>query len=85
MTLPYTLNLLDLACTLYALSLGASELNPFMQNVPLMVAYKTIIVGLLCWWLSSRPERIARLGLNLCTAVYAAVCTYHIFGLIGGT
>ena len=30
----YPLNLLDLALTLYALSLGCTELNPLMRSVP---------------------------------------------------
>lgn len=75
----YSLNILDLLFTLYALSLGAVELNPLMQCVPIMVVYKTIVVGALCWWLRSETFAI-----RLLTAVYAAVCTYHIFGLIGG-
>lgn len=79
----YALNLLDLAFTLYALHNGATECNPLMRHVPTMIVYKTIIVGVLCWWLSRRPERAARAGLTLCTAVYAAVCTYHLL-LIGG-
>lgn len=81
---PYTLNLLDLCCTLYALNHGSRELNPLMQSVPLMAAYKVIIVGLLLRWLRSRPERIARLGLTLCTAVYAAVCIYHLIYITKG-
>lgn len=82
----YPLNLLDLALTLYALSLGCTELNPLMQSIPIMVAYKVIIVGAACWWISHRRERIARVGLNLCTAVYAATCVYHFYYLflIGG-
>lgn len=82
----YPLNLLDLLLTLYALSLGCTELNPLLQSIPIMVSYKVIIVGAACWWLSKRPERIARVGLNLCTAVYAATCAYHFYYLflIGG-
>lgn len=79
----YALNLLDLFFTLYALNHGASELNPLMQSIPVMVFYKTVFVGVLIWWLRSRQERVARLGLTLCTAVYAAVCTYHLL-MIGG-
>ena len=44
----YTLNLLDLAFTLYALAHGGVELNPLMRCVPIMIAYKTVIVGALC-------------------------------------
>jgi hypothetical protein len=82
----YPLNLFDLALTLYALSLGCTELNPIMQSVPLMVAYKVIIVGGLCWWLSRRTERVAKVGLNLCTVIYGGLCIYHLYGIymIGG-
>lgn len=81
MRVPYILNLIDLCLTLHALSLGVEEANPFMQSVPIMVFYKIVIVGGLLWWLSRRPERIARLGLRLCTAVYAALAFYHLTGL----
>ena len=82
----YTLNLIDLLCTLYVLSLGCTELNPLMQSVPVLVVYKVIVVGGLLWWLSGRPERTARIGLLICTAVYTALCIYHFYGLlmIGG-
>ena len=91
----YPLNLLDLALTLYALSIGCTELNPLMQSVPLMVAYKVIIVGGLCWWLGAvgkdisaptKTRTLAKVGLNLCTAVYGGLCIYHLYGIymIGG-
>lgn len=74
----YVLNLLDLACTLYALSIGCTELNPLMQSIPIMVIFKVVIVGALCWWLSKRTEPLARWGLWLCTAVYGVLALYHI-------
>lgn len=84
----YPLNLLDLALTLYALSLGCTELNPLMQSVPLMVTYKVIIVGGLCWVLHHFREstKLAKVGLNLCTVIYGGLCIYHFYGLlrIGG-
>ena len=78
---PYLLNLLDLVFTLYALSINLQELNPLMQHLPTMLFYKVVLVGVLCWWLSKRPERIARLGLQLCTIIYGCLCVYHIYGL----
>ena len=69
----YALNLLDLALTLRALRHGATEINPLMRCIPVMVAYKTIVVGVLCWWLMGRSEPIARFWLKAITAVYAAV------------
>lgn len=82
----YALNLFDLACTLYVLSMGAVEMNPMMSSVPVMVVYKLAVVGLLLAWLSRRREKLARVGLRLCTAVYAALALYHLICLfwIGG-
>lgn len=78
----YALNLIDLACTLYALSLGAVELNPLMRSVTVMVAYKVVIVGALLWWLSTRRERAARYALCAAAAVYGAVDVYHIINIL---
>lgn len=82
----YVLNLIDLACTLYAISIGATELNPLMRCVPLMMVYKLVVVGLLAAWLSRQQERVARLGLRLCTAAYTILACYHVICLllIGG-
>lgn len=77
----YTLNLLDLAFTLYALRHGAVELNPLMQCVPVMVAHKTLVTGALCLWLSKRTEPLARYGLWLITAVYAGICGWHLINI----
>ena len=77
----YLLNLLDLAFTLCALSIGATECNPLMRCVPVMVTYKVLAVGGLCWWLSHRTEPIARWGIRGCTAVYGALTLWHIMFL----
>lgn len=75
----YLLNLFDLAFTLYALSHGASEANPFMRNVPTMIFYKVFVVGVLCWVLAKLKARDA---LKFCTAVFAAVNVWHIFNIL---
>lgn len=82
----YTLNLLDLFCTLWALQHGATELNPLMRCFSVLVVYKLVVVGLLTAWLSRRREWIARLGLRLCTAAYTILACYHVICLllIGG-
>ncbi len=77
----YLLNLFDLFCTLYAVRHGGVELNPLMQSVPIMIAYKVIAVGGLLWWMSHRAEPIARWGMRGCTAVYGALCIYHLINL----
>ncbi len=77
----YILNLFDLICTLHALSLGATELNPLMRCVPIMIAYKVVAVGGLCWWLSHCTEPLARWGIRGCTAVYGALALWHIMFL----
>lgn len=78
----YTLNLLDLAFTLYALKHGGVELNPAMRCVPIMIAYKTVIVGALCLWLTKRTEPLAKYGLWAITAVYAGIIIWHLANLI---
>lgn len=80
--IPYILNLVDLAATLHALRHGAVELNPLMQYPPIMIVYKVVGVGLLCWWLAGRRERLARIGLGIATAVYAAVDLWHIINIV---
>lgn len=77
----YLLNLLDLTFTLHALKHGAVELNPLMRNIPVMVFFKVFVVGLLCLFLESRPEPIARWGLRIGAAVYAAVNIWHIVNI----
>ena len=77
----YALNILDLALTLHAIKHGAVELNPLMRNIPVMVFFKVFVVGLLCLFLDSRPEPLARLGLRIGTVVYAAVNIWHIVNI----
>ena len=77
----YILNLFDLLFTLHALSHGAVELNPLMQNVPMMIFAKTFLVGALCWWLSKRKEIIAKIGLWVCMAYFGAINLWHIWNL----
>lgn len=78
----YTLNLLDLFFTLWALRHGAEELNPLMRSAPVMVCYKVIIVWALLWWLSRQREKAARYALCVATVVYGAVCLWHAIGLL---
>ena len=78
----YILNLIDMACTLYALSIGATELNPLMRCVPVMVCYKVGAVWGLLWWLSTRRERAARYALYVAAAVYGAVDVYHMINIL---
>lgn len=78
----YTLNLLDLFCTLWALRHGAVELNPLMRSVTVMVGYKVVIVWVLLWWLSTRRERAARYALYVAVVVYGAVDVYHIINIL---
>lgn len=77
----YLLNLLDLLFTLHALRHGAVELNPLMQCVPVMAVYKLAVMALLLWWLSRRPERLARYALTGAAALYGAVDAYHLLNL----
>lgn len=81
-TTAYTLNLLDLFCTLWALRHGAVELNPLMRSVTVMVVYKVIVVWALLWWLSRQRERAARYALYVAAAVYGAVDVYHMINIL---
>lgn len=96
---PYLLNLCDLFLTLHAIQHGGVELNPLLKNTAVMVVWKVVGVGVLCWLLSKLATKdastvtkiasknaslIAKHGLRLCTAVYAAVCIYHFFFIFGG-
>lgn len=79
---PYTLNLLDLTLTLYAISHGALELNPLMRCIPLQVVYKVIVVGALCFVLCRlRRYKAARYGLWAITAVYAGIIIWHLINI----
>lgn len=77
----YLLNLLDLLLTLHALRHGAVELNPLLQSVPVMIFCKVFVVGALCWWLSKSEEKIARVGLKICTVWFAVIDVWHIFNI----
>ena len=81
---PYLLNLLDLCFTLYALTHGGVELNPLMRCVPVMVAWKVVGVGVMCWLLSKLATnlKVARYGLQVCTAIYILTNLWHIVNLI---
>lgn len=80
----YILNLFDLCCTLHAVSRGATELNPLMRNIPVMVAWKVLGVGIFCWVLNHFAKggnMVARWGMRICTAAFAAVDLWHIANL----
>lgn len=80
----YILNLFDLVCTLYVMSIGVGELNPLFRDphtIPVMIFCKVFLVGGLLWWLSHRTERIAHIGLKVCSAAYAAVAVWHLTGI----
>ena len=80
----YILNLFDLVCTLYVMSIGVGELNPLFrdpQAIPAMIVCKVFLVGGLLWWLSQRTERIAHIGLRVCAVAYVAVTAWHLTGI----
>lgn len=88
---PYLLNLADLFLTLYALHHGGVELNPLMQSLPVMVAWKTVGCGVLCWMLQvlAKDKRVptkakhkARWGLKICSAAFAAACINNLLFIL---
>lgn len=78
----YTLNLFDLACTMYALENGVEELNPLMRNVPFMIFYKVIVMYWLLVWLAGRKEKVAKYGMAVMTVVYTFVAVWHCASII---
>jgi hypothetical protein len=74
----YILNLLDLTLTLYAISHGAIELNPLMQNIPFQIFYKIFVIGFLLLLLHKLK---ANKGIALCGVVYGGIDLYHIYNL----
>lgn len=86
---PYLLNLCDLFLTLYALDNGGVELNPLMQSVPVMVGWKVVGVGVLCWFINKQTKSankqtalLAYFGISLCTSIYILTNLWHIVNLI---
>lgn len=73
----YILNLIDLMCTLYVINIGVPELNPLMQNIPFMIFYKIIIIGLLLLYLNKTNLKIAKYGIQICTVIYGLLVMYH--------
>ena len=85
----YALNIADLALTLHALSHGGVELNPLLQNPAVMVAWKVVGVGVMCWFLdkqtkseNKRTSLLAYLGISLCTSIYTLTNLWHVANLI---
>lgn len=76
----YALNLIDLVFTLHALECGAVEANPLVQSVPIMIIYKTFIIGALCAWLYKQN---AKKALCFCSLAYAAVNVWHLINVLG--
>lgn len=78
----YLLNLADLAFTLHAMRHGAVELNPIMRCVPLQIFYKVFVVGALLYLLDRLKQyRLARWGINISVAAFAAAVAWRIVNL----
>ena len=81
----YPLSLIDLCFTLYARYMGIPEANPLMQCVPVMVVYRVVVIGVLCWVLhrfADTGNKVAKRGLRLLTVVYAVVDLYHVYFIL---
>lgn len=88
--LAYTLNLADLFLSLHAIRNGATELNPLLQSVPVMVVWKGAVVWALCWLLyvfatdirvGHKAQKLSRRGLRICAAVFAVAVVYHVINI----
>ena len=80
----YLFNLADLFLTLHALQHGGVEMNPLMRSIPVMVGWKVCGAGVLCLLLSKLATnlKVARYGLQICTAIYILTNLWHIVNLI---
>ena len=70
---------LDLAMTLFAVSRGHTELNPFMQSIlnspPQLIAFKLIIPMLIAWLIPAKyilPGLLLMLLINVISALQLA-------------
>lgn len=82
--IPYVLNLADLVLTLNASIHGATELNPYMSDIGIMIFWKTVVVGAACFLLeyyAYRGNRFANVGLLLSAIVYSALAGWHVGNL----
>ena len=80
------LNLLDAFFTLFFLSFGGQEMNPFVQSIldlsshpwPFLL-FKTVGIGIACAFLAhTRCFRSARIGLWLVLVGYALLLGWHL-------
>lgn len=76
----YILNLFDLFTTLIVLSLGGVELNPFLQDVEVMVVSKVLIGWVVIRWLVYQVESspLAKRGLAIGTAWFGTLVVNNI-------
>ena len=76
----YILNLFDLFTTLIVLRLGGVELNPFLQDVEVMVVSKVLIGWAVIRWLAYQAESspLAKRGLAIGTAWFGALVVNNL-------
>ena len=77
--IPYILNLFDLFTTLILLRMGGRELNPFLQDVGVMITAKVLIGWIVIRYLLYQDEPLARTGLVIAKAWFGALCVNNLF------
>ena len=77
-------NILDAALTLYALKLGASELNPLMRLAMRVMPAPVALLAIKCAYVVAVAVMLAEAApwLPWLTAFFAAVCCWNIFQIL---
>ena len=76
----YILNLFDLFTTLILLRMGGRELNPFLQDVGVMITAKVLIGWVVIRWLAYQAESspLAKRGLAIGTVWFGALVVNNL-------
>ena len=77
-------NILDALLTLYALKLGASELNPLMRLAMRVMPAPVALLAIKCAYVVAVAAMLAEAApwLPWLTAFFAAVCAWNVFQIL---
>lgn len=82
----YILNINDLVCTLFLLSMGFEEANPLMKSVvsnqKAIIIIKVFIIGMILIFISKfikKDYKLAKVATNVVLLAYVLVTVLHIY------
>lgn len=82
----YILNINDLVCTLFLLSMGFEEANPLMKNIvsnqKVIIIIKVFIIGMILIFISKfikKDYKLAKVATNVALLAYVLVTVLHIY------